>query len=396
LPSGKYSLEVQRQVALGSAQTSFETAIAAVERTTAAHVPKRQAEELVRKASCDFDAFYSETRRDIAHEETSDLLILSFDQKGVVLLAKDLREATRKVAEQHNGTFETKYSKGEPHGRKRLATVAAVYTIAPFVRTTEQIIAGLRHVRDASSPSRPRPENKRVWARLDKDLNDVISDGFAEAFAHDPEKKKRWVVLVDGDPDLKTLVLAEAKQRGVVVTLVLDFIHALEYVWKASVAFFQENDPKRETWVLDRLQMILDGRVSDMVAGMTRSATLRKLNSKQRKPVNKAAKYLLKRTQMMCYDKMLALGGPIATGVIEGACRHLICDRLDITGARWTLNCAEAVLKLRALVSSRDFDAYWTFHEKNDWVRNHASRYASNMPPNLEYPGNHRKLRVVK
>ncbi len=123
-----------------------------------------------------------------------------------------------------------------------------------------------------------------------------------------------------------------------------------------------------------------------MVAGMTRSATLRKMNKKQRKPVDKAARYLLRRTDMMRYDELLAVGTPIATGVIEGACRHLICDRLDITGARWTLARAEAVLRLRAIASCGDFDAYWMFHECAEWRRNHASRYANERPPAVEIP----------
>jgi hypothetical protein len=363
---------------------------------TAAHVPKRQAEELVSKAACDFDDFYTTSKPDIAPDQTSDLLVLSFDQKGVVLLTRDLREATRKAAQQRANKFETRHAKGEPHGRKRMATVAAVYTVAPYVRTPEQIIAGLRHIRDNSAPPRPRPEYKRVWARLDKTLAEVVADGFAEAESRDPERRKRWLVLIDGDPDLEALVRAEARGRGVAITIVLDFIHALQYVWRASLAFFAEGDAERETWVLERLQMILQGRASDVVAGMTRSATLRGLTKKQRKPVDKCAKYLLKRTDLTRYDELLALGAPIATGVIEGACRHLICDRLDITGARWTLARAEAVLKLRALVSSDDFDEYWAFHEHAEWRRNHASHYADHRPPSVEIPRRGAQLRRVK
>jgi hypothetical protein len=396
LPPDRYSLEVRRQVALAATHTSFETALETVERTTAAHVPKRQAEELVSKAACDFDDFYVASRTGLAPDQTSGLLVLTFDQKGVVLLTRDLRAATRKAAEQRANKFETRYSKGEPHGRKRMATVAAVYTIAPYARTAEQIIAGLRHVRDAAAPPRPRPEDKRVWARLDTTLAQVIADGFAEAASRDPERRKKWLVLIDGDPDLEALVRAEARRRGVAITVVLDFIHALEYVWRASSAFFGEAAPERETWVLDRLRLILEGRASDVVAGMTRSATLRGLDKKQRKPVDKAAKYLLKRTGLMRYDELLALGAPIATGVIEGACRHLICDRLDITGARWTLARAEAVLKLRAIASSGDFDAYWAFHEQAEWRRNHATRYANDTPPSVAIPRHSRNLRAVK
>ena len=114
---------------------------------------------------------------------------------------------------------------------------------------------------------------------------------------------------------------------------------------------------------------------------MRRSATLRQLSAKDRIGVDDCADYLLKYGAFLQYHSYLALGLPIATGVIEGACRHLIQDRMDITGARWSLVGAEAVLRLRSLRSSGDFDAYWHFHEDQEYERNHAARYENNVVP---------------
>ena len=119
---------------------------------------------------------------------------------------------------------------------------------------------------------------------------------------------------------------------------------------------------------------ILKGKASEVAAGMRRAATLRQLSAPERKPVDTCADYLLKYRDMLHYDNYLAQGLPIATGVIEGACRHLVKDRMDITGARWRLNSAEAVLKLRSLHSSGDGDAYWDFHKAQELRRNHSSR----------------------
>ena len=126
--------------------------------------------------------------------------------------------------------------------------------------------------------------------------------------------------------------------------------------------------------------------MSHVAAGLRRSATRRGLEGSRRQAADKAANYLLKYKHMMRYDKYIAAGYPIATGVIEGACRHLIGDRMDLTGARWGLQGAEAVLKLRALRSSGDFDAYWRFHQKREHQRNHAVRYADGEVPRLEAP----------
>jgi len=397
LPKHRYSLEVERQLAMTVARMCFDDSLEILGRQTGAHVPKRQAEEAVQRAARDFESFYAGTRLD-DEAPTDNHLILSFDQKGVVLRREDLLEATRLAAENARTKMDSRGSKGEPkRGRKRMAAVASVYTVAPYMRTPEDIIAGLRHVRDVTKPKRPRPQGKRVWATLTRNLRDVIADAFDEAEDRDPEHRRRWIVLVDGDRKLARWIKAEARQRGVEVTLVLDFIHALEYLWKAAHVFFEQSTPEIEDWVLERLRWMLEGRISDVVAGMTRMATMRGLSAKDRKPVDKAAAYLLKRRRrgMMDYDKLLQLGTPIATGVIEGACRHLINDRMDLTGARWRLPSAEAVLRLRSIMSSGDFDEYWRFHEKAEAERNHLSRYADGKLPRLSPPGRRPRLNLV-
>lgn len=397
LPQTRYSLEVDRQVAKAAARLSFDEALEMVGSMSGAHVPKRQAEEAVQRAARDFGSFYSGTAFDFGGP-TSELLVMTFDQKGVVLHKEDLKEATRKAAESSRHKLDTRLCQGEKRGRKRMAAVAAVYTVAPYLRTAQEVIAGLRHVRDATPKPRPRPEGKRVWATLTRELEDVITDAFDEACDRDPERSKRWLVLVDGDKKLKQWVQAEARRRGVQITLVLDFIHALEYLWKAAHVFFDKGTPEIEEWVLERLERMLEGRTSHVVAGMTRMATFRGLSEEERKPVDKAAKYLLRRSRwgMMKYDELLAIGAPIATGIIEGACRHLINDRMDVTGARWRLPSAEAVLRIRSILSSGDFDEYWQFHEEAEAHRNHASRYADERVPPVMMPSRRPQLRVVR
>ena len=154
----------------------------------------------------------------------------------------------------------------------------------------------------------------------------------------------------------------------------------LQYLWAASTAFHAESAPEREEWVLSRLREVLSGKAVDVAAGMRRSATLRGLAEKTRKPVDKCADYLLAYKAHLHYDDYLRDGPPIASGVIEGACRHLVNDRLGITGAHWSLLGAEAILKLRALRSSGDLDDYWAFHEAREYDRNHAERYRGAVP----------------
>ena len=399
LPQGRFSHEVERQVALGVAEKSFDGTVRLIGRTTGAAIAKRQAEELARSAASDFSEFYEEREFDPATaDETGALMILSFDQKGVVMRPEDLREATRKVGENYRRKLQTRHCKGEKYGRKRMATVATVYTIQPHWRTAQEFIDGLRKiVRDVKPEKKPRPESKRLWASLEELPQDVIKNAFEEALKRDPDHKKRWYVLIDGDDDLEVWVRQAAMEYGVDITIGLDVIHALQYLWKAGTAFENEGTPELENWVLERLLNILNGKVSDVAAGMRRSATLRDLDEEQREPVDKAANYFLNRTQLMRYDELLVAGAPIATGVIEGGCKYLVNDRLDVTGATWSMAGAEAVLRLRALVVSGDFDEYWKFHETQQRTRNHDAYYAGGHAPKVKQSKLCRgALRVIK
>ena len=184
--------------------------------------------------------------------------------------------------------------------------------------------------------------------------------------------------------------------------IVVDFIHVAQYVWEAALALFPENPPEQDGWVRAHLLEILRGKASLVAAGIRRSATLRQMAAAERKPLDVCADYLLSYAPYLQYDKALAEGVPIATGVIEGACRHLVEDRMNLTGARWSLAGAEAVLRLRALRASDDFDVYWEFHEEQEYERNHASQYADHHVPeiipsaSLPQPSRRGTLKIVE
>jgi hypothetical protein len=199
----------------------------------------------------------------------------------------------------------------------------------------------------------------------------VIEQGFEEAIRRDPEQRMRWVVLTDGQDDLLRQVYAAAKRYKVQITLVQDFVHVLEYLWKAGHALHPDQPEERESWVLDRAKAVLEGRAQDVAVGLRRAATRAQLSQSERNPVDKAADYIENNQTRLQYDLALAEGLPIATGVIEGACRHLVKDRMDITGARWGLDRAEAILKLRSLKVSGDLSAYMEFHFRQEQQRNY-------------------------
>ena len=252
----------------------------------------------------------------------------------------------------------------------------------PYVRTPEEILTD-SPTQPETGCARPRPQHKRVWASLAQSPEAVIREMFDEAARRDPQGQKRWVALVDGNLPQITHLQQLAKERNIPLIIVVDFIHVAQYVWKAAGAFFPNQEVEPDRWTRGRLLEILRGKASLVAAGMRRSATLREMAAAERKAVDDCADYLLNYSPYLQYDRALAEGVPIATGVIEGACRHLVQDRMNVTGARWSLTGAEAVLRLRALRSSNDFDAYWEFHEQQEYERNHASHYGDHRVPEM-------------
>lgn len=384
LPADSYSMGVRRRVAEEVAAGSYDHAVERIAATTGADVGKRQVEALARRAAQDFTAFYTALPGNDVVDDSKRLLVMQFDAAGIVMRKQDLREATRRAAEKQEKAHRQpskRLHKGQKRNRKRMAQLSVIYSIEPHIREPEDIVRELRPVHDTTpKKAPPRPVNKRAWASVERDSDVVIEEAFQEALRRDPHQERHWIVLVDGNETQLEIIRATAARLNVHVTIILDVIHVLEYLWKAAYNFHNEGSKQADEWVTKRLVMLLNGvSASDVAAGMTRSATLKKLAN--RKAVQKCAWYLCKYRDLIQYAVALANGLPIATGVIEGACRYLVRDRMDKTGARWSLLGAEAILKLRALRANGDFAAYWKYHLSAEQARNHAARYADNIVP---------------
>jgi hypothetical protein len=257
----------------------------------------------------------------------------------------------------------TRLAAGEKPNRKRMATLVCVYDAEPSPRRPHDVIAppGGRH---GSRNLRPRPKATAKWlaGSVRQDPADMIAAAFAQAEARDPRHQRTWVILVDGAEHQLGLIRAEAARRGVTIHILIDLVHVLEYLRKAAWSLHPAADPAAEDWVAVKALAILAGDSARVAAEITAETETAGLTPAQRTGADTCVRYLTGKDEYLRYDTALAAGWPIATGVIEGACRHIIGDRLGITGARWGLDGAEAVLTLRAVLSNGDFEEYWRFH----------------------------------
>lgn len=361
LPVEVHSHGLRRLAAIESSRGSFEGAAHAVTRATGVAVGKRQVEALARAAAADFDQF--NRYRSAPEVPDENVLVISADGKGIVMRPEALR---------------SKSPDNTRPGTKRMAEIGAVYTIHPEPRVSEDIVAT-----DPTRAVTPGPKATQKWltASVERDTASVISDIFDEADRRDPNRQVRTVALVDGNNHQIDRINHEAATRRRDVTIIIDVIHVIEYLWGAARVFYPPGDSRAKRWVDQHTTTILNGGSHIVAGAVRRKATRAGLRPDQRKDVDTCATYLTNKRPYLNYPEALSAGWPIATGVIEGACRHLVADRMDITGARWGLPGAETILQLRALITNDLFDEYWTHHLKSEQQRVHHNRYHNNTLP---------------
>lgn len=302
----------------------------------------RALQEAIQEDAKQVVTFYEQVDPHLPDPEAT-VLVVQADGKGVPLV-KD----TDPNASVRRG-------KGAKPGKKE-AVVTSVYTLMPAPRTPQGVVNSLFHPEIQPDPvTRSGPHDKWLFATM---------EGKRAALRLTAEQVRRRegahvvdrVALTDGAEALQTRVQDQFPD----FTLVLDFIHADEYLWKAANALLGETAPERSDWVEARTLQMLQGQISAVAADLRKTAAGCKSGSAASKVLLSVAAYYERNQAYMQYDKYLAAGWPIASGVIEGACRHLVKDRCELSGMRWTQSGAEALLRLRSVAENGDWES---FHE---------------------------------
>lgn len=295
--------------------------------------------------------FYAQ-REAFPRREEGQILVAQADGKGVRLVRDAVPLTVRR-------------GKGDKKTRKKEAIAVALYTIAPYRRTPQDVVAALFR-EDDPPPERPVPQHKHVFASL---------DGKAAAL----QRLARWAIQRDG-PHIRHHVAltdgAEALQDQMRrqlpnFTLVLDIIHVVEHLWAAGTALYGETDPQRAEWVKTQTLDILSSRAEQVIQRLEQKARVWSPTSHAAKALRRVAGYLQHNRPYRDYARYLKQGWPIGTGVIEGTCRHLVKDRMELSGMRWTVTGAEALLALRAVHENGDWDAFHQFRRQ----RRHKQLY---------------------
>lgn len=299
-------------------------------------------------------------------ENEAELLVVTSDCKGIPMRRADGEKKPKKK----------RLGKGEKHGTKRMACVGGIYTIARFERSVDDVLDDIH--RERSRADRPVPQNKRLRANLTRTVNgrelNAKDATFSwlrhEADQRNPHGKKTVICIMDGETKLWE------KQREIFPEAVgvLDLFHAMEHLWPCVYRFEAENTPEAARLFEKQLRAILEGRIGRVIGAFRQMTKKRRLKRSELEKLECHLGYFENNRVHMKYDEYLMQGYPIGSGVVEGACRHLVKDRMERTGMRWCIDGAQCIQDLRAVYLNDDWDAFQVYMIRHEQNRLHPAR----------------------
>lgn len=354
LPSSDYSYLLQEWDAALGAESAFARVAATLEDILGVEQPVDSLERNNRRMAASVESF-RDARPVPGPADEGEVFVVSADGKGVPMR----RGPADPPAKAHRG-------KGDKANKKRMAIVGAVYSVDRHPRTAAEVTAALfRDPRPdgARRPARPEPVGKHVWGRLSRAADGSLGEPIDAVFGwlagelgrRNPSVRKPVVCVMDGQ---EVLWAGRTRHLPGAVAEVLDILHVTPRLWQAAHLFHREGTPEAIAFVRDRVDRTLGGGVKGVVAGLRRLGTIRGLTGSRKKTLRTITAYLSGNAGRMRYDEYLREGYPIASGVIEGACRSYVKDRLERSGMRWTRAGAQAMLDVRSEFLNGDWATF--------------------------------------
>lgn len=356
LPASDFSYLLQDWNQSLAVENSYDHTDSVLHRILGFHQPVDSLERMNRDMAKEVEG-YRQSRPTPPAQEEGKIVVVSADGKGIPMR----RESGESPILSHR-------KKGQKKNKKRMATVGTIYTVDPNPRTPEQIVESLFRNSKQEGPiyqdERPKPQHKLLWASLThekdgKEINsaDVVFGWMAEQDdVRNPDGKKPLVAIMDGQKSLWEM--RRKYLPGDDVVEILDLLHATPRLWMAAHVFHAEGSSEATAFVKERVLRILQGDVGYVVGGLRQMGTKAGLKGAKKKTLENTCNYLEENRDRLRYDEYLRAGYPIASGVIEGACRHLIKDRMERSGMRWSFVGAQAMLDLRSTSLNGDWDAF--------------------------------------
>lgn len=361
MPKEEYSYNLQDWIGYSTTDTDFRSSVELINRILGHNILEMQAERISNKLSEEVEVFYEEEA--ILPQEEGSFFAAGFDDKGVPILPA---EVNREI-----DSGGARLGKGQKKGVKKSSTVSVTYSFDPNIRTAEEVIASLfKEKKDVEIKNneylepKQQAKNKHIRAFL-SDKKKAMEYGFENIQKRSADEKKNIVILIDGDRGLEKAIDRAVESKDIndrIIFKVLDFIHVVEYIWKAANIYFGEKSPQRLDWVKEQCLLLLQGKINTVLKNLQKLIQHGKYKTAKHKVIKSVIRYLSNHTHMMNYKECLARGFPISTGAIESACGHFVQSRMERNGMRWSLKGAKNMLNLRAVNKNKDWDTYMRYY----------------------------------
>lgn len=365
LPETEFSYVLQDWAQALGVEHAFARTAEVLRMILGLNLPVDSLERMNRKMSQSVADFRASRPAPAAKDE-GEILVATADNKGIPM---------RRPADQLPAGARRK--KGEKANKKQMAAVGCVYTVDQKVRAAEDVVAAL--FREGSSPrpsNDPEPvaQQKRIWSTLSCERDGRFCQAEEEVFSWmadevGPRRRRgqKIVCVMDGQPSL--WAVRKTYLPGDNVVEILDLLHVTPRLWEAAYSFHHEGSEEAASFVRDRLLRMLRGEAGYVIGGLRQMGTKHNLRGHRLAKLTTICNYLTKNLARMRYDEYLAAGYPIASGVIEGACRYVVKDRMERAGMRWTLEGAQAMLALRTTYVNGQWKEFQKYRIKQERQR---------------------------
>jgi len=358
LPERCYSDLLMESAELLGVEEAYSKGLRVVARLLGLNLSELALETGVAEHSRTVKAYYDQ-KATFPSAEEGPILVAQADGKGVPLVRREMDVKVRR-------------GKGDKKTQKKEAIATAVYTIDPYFRTPQEVVNAL-FKKEEPAAERPAPRHKQIFASL-KGKEQALKRLATWVQRREGQHICQRVALTDGAEPLQKQMLACLPG----FPLVLDIIHAVEYLWKAGTALYGETDPYRAEWVEAQTLQLLSSHTEQVIQCLEDKADSLAPHAQAARSLRGVANYFRRNLSYMDYAEYLRRGWPIGTGVIEGTCRHLVKDRMELSGMRWTISGAGALLALRAVNENGDWEDFHKFRR----TRRHRELYGTPLKSN--------------
>jgi hypothetical protein len=362
MPARCYSDSVQERLSDVNVWVPQEDSLGLFERWLGLKIPKGSLQNCIGEQALYVEDYYAQHVVPAAPAQDT-ILVVTADGKGIPMTRADSPPPA------------ARRGKGQPKTAKKEAIVTAVYSVAPYGRDSQDILAALLpdQTPQPRPPSvRPALSTKQTFGTLEGKTA-AMHQLAIQVARRDPAAFAYRVALSDGSVALQQQLLDHFPD----FTLVLDIIHVTEYVWDAANARWGETSPDRHAWVKQALTWLLTDQLDALLRDL--ETPLPDLPASRQAVLAHVSVYFRRNRPFMDYQRYLALGWPIGTGVVEGACGHLVKDRFEQSGMHWSFAGAQSLLDLRSVAFNADWHDFQRFRRRLV----HQERYDTPYPDAL-------------